>query len=382
MMTDRERRILTLLSKYGALSKRQLAEKEQVSWATIVKLIVRLEHAGFVTNIGSDAQPDTTGKDPQLYDLAERHPLAIGIDISPSGVTMILTNLKKAMLHQETFPAPEKPTIAELHRVLTERCARFLDHALLADEPIHGIGIGLPLSFARGKTPVAPRLIKGLEKALGVSVQIETPAQCGALFQKWNGKAFALNEFVLIALRDGLSAGIFAQHGLWQGARGMAGAFAHGDGDGSGELCWCGQRGCLETRVNANFLYRQYLEQVRKEPPIELSAIREADRRIGLAVLCSMAKAGQQDAISILQSAAAQLGKRVASVVNLLDIPNLFLTAEFGADGDVWLPVLSAEINRRLLPGSECALTYTPMDAPQMAVGAALSVLQTFLSSL
>lgn len=380
MISNREKRILTLLSKYGALSKRQLAEKEQVSWATIVKLIVRLEHAGFVTNIGSDAQPDTTGKDPQLYDLAERRPLAIGIDISSAGVTMMLTNLKKAILHQETFPASEKPTIVELQRVLTERCARFLDHALLADEQIHGIGIGLPLSFARGKAPVAPRLIKGLEKALGVSVQIETPARCGALFQKWNGKAFALNEFVLIALRDGLSAGIFLEHGILRGARGMAGAFAHGDGDGSGELCWCGQRGCLETRVNANLLYRQYLEQVCKEP--FAAATQDADRRIGLAVLCSMAKAGQQDAMTILQSAAAQLSKPLASLVNLFDIPTLFLCAEFGADGDVWLPALSAEINRRLLPGSECALTYTPMDAPQMAVGAALSVLQTFLISL
>ena len=381
-MTDREKRILTLLSKYGALSKRQLAEKEQVSWATIVKLVTRLETAGLINNIGIDAHPETTGKDPQLYDLAERRPLAIGIDISSAGVTMLLTNLKKAMLHQETFPAPEKPTIAELQRVLTERCARFLEHALFAGEQVCGIGIGLPLSFARGKAPIAPRLSKGLEKALRVPVQIETPARCGALFQKWSGKAFALNEFVLIALRDDLSAGIFLEHGVLQGARGLAGAFAHGGGNDSGELCWCGQRGCLETRVNANLLYQQYLEQVRKEPPIELSAIREADRRIGLAVLCSMAKAGQQDAMAILQSAAAQLGKPLASLVNLLDIPTLFLSAEFGADGDVWLPALSAEITRRLLPGSECALTYTPMDAPQMAVGAALSVLQTFLISL
>ena len=381
-MTDRERRILTLLSKYGALSKRQLAEKEQVSWATIVKLVTRLETAGVINNIGIDAHPEITGKDPQLYDLAERRPLAIGIDISSAGVTMLLTNLKKTILHQETFPAPEKPTIAELQRVLTERCARFLEHALLAGEQVCGIGIGLPLSFARGKAPIAPRLSKGLEKALRVPVQIETPARCGALFQKWSGKAFALNEFLLVALRDDLSAGIFLEHGILRGARGMAGAFAHGDGNGFGEPCWCGQRGCLETRVNATALYRQYLEQVRKEPLTVSSAMQEADRRIGLAVLCSMAKAGQQDAAAIIQAAAAQLGMRLAPVVNLLDLSTIFFAADFGADGDVWMSALSAEITRRLLPGSECALAYTPMDAPQMAVGAALSVLQAFLISL
>ncbi len=381
-MTDHEKRLLTLLSKYGALSKRQLAEKDRASWATIVKLVARLEHAGFMQNIGRDAHPDTTGKDPQLYDLAERYPLAIGLDIAPPVVTMVLTNLKKTILHQETFPAPEKMTVVELQRLLAERCARFIEHTLLAHERIQGIGVGLPLWYARGKAPVAPRLTKGLEKALRAPVSIQTHARCCTLFQKWGGKAFALDEFLLIALRDGVSAGIFAQDGLWRGARGMAGEFAHGAENESGEPCWCGQRGCLDTRVNANVLYRQYLAQVRKETPIASATISEAERRIGLAVLCSMAKAGQKDAVMIVRSAAAHLGKSMAALVNLLDMSHLFFAADFGADGDVWLPALSAEINRRLLPGGECVLTYTPMDATQSAVGAALSVLQTFFVSL
>jgi len=381
-MTDREKRILTLLSKYGALSKRQLAEKERVSWGTIFKGVTRLEASGFIRNIGIDTQPETTGKDPQLYDLAERFPLAIGIEVSSSAATMVLTNLKKTMLHQETFPMPEAPTLTELQRFLSESCARFLDSALLVGEQLSGVGIGLPLWLMRGKTPVAPRLIKGLEKTLRVPVQIETPARCCALFQKWGGKAFGWERFLLIALGESVGAGIVLQDGLMQGARGMAGEFAHGGGGDADALCWCGQRGCLDTRVNANMLYRQYLEQVRKEPLLPSAAISAADRRIGLAVLCSMAKAGQQDALAIIRSAAAQLGQRMAELVNLFDVPDLVLAAEFGADGDVWLPALSAEIKRRLLPGSECALTYAPMDAPQTAIGAALSVLQEFLISL
>lgn len=381
-MNDREKRILTLLSKYGALSKRQLAEKERISWGTIFKLVTRLENAGFVKNIGIDAHPDTTGKDPHLYDLAERYPLAIGIEVSSSAVTMVLTNLKKTILHQKTFPPVDKLSTAELQRALGEYCARFLEQALLAEGRACGIGLGLPLSCRRGKTPVAPRLKKGLEKALGIPVHIESPACCAAVFQKWHGKAFTLSEFVVIAIRESLSAGIFWQNNLLHGARGMAGEFAHGGGDESDAPCWCGQRGCLETQINADRLYRQYLEQVRKESAISSAPLSDADRRIGLAVLCSMAKAGQTDAAAIIRSAAAHLGKRIATLVNLLDISDLIFASDFGADGDVWLPALSAEIHRRLLPGAQCTLVYAPMEAPQFALGAALSVLQTFLSPL
>ncbi|MDY0093841.1 MAG: hypothetical protein RBT80_14200 [Candidatus Vecturithrix sp.] len=55
-MTEREKQTITLLSHYGALSKKELVEREGISWATAVKLVSNLESAWIPTCVGSESQ--------------------------------------------------------------------------------------------------------------------------------------------------------------------------------------------------------------------------------------------------------------------------------------------------------------------------------------
>lgn len=55
-MTEREKQTITLVSHYGALSKKELAEREGISWATAVKLVSNLESDGIPTCVGSESQ--------------------------------------------------------------------------------------------------------------------------------------------------------------------------------------------------------------------------------------------------------------------------------------------------------------------------------------
>ena len=362
-MTERERRAITHVSRCGALSKRELAAKDRISWATAVKVIARLEEAGIVHVVGTNAQPETTGKDPRLYDLADRHPLAVGVDMSPETTTIVLTNLKKAALHHETFPTPKSPTFADLQGVLTERCAQFIEHAASNGERIEGVGVGLPQGFVESRTPACSRLAAALERALRLPVRAAAPAHNYALYAKWAGMAFALDEFILISLRRGIEAGVFLRGDAWRGAAGMAGAFPP------------------ETPVSQDALYRHYVRQIRQEPMPEGTPVSEVALRVGLASLFSLAKDEQPEAVALLHHAAEQFGASLAPLLDLLDIPSVIIAADFGADGGVWLPMLSA-VMRRSAAGSRCALSYLPLEPLGFAQGAALLILKEFFAAL
>ena len=216
-MTEREKRIITLFSKYGALSKKELAEREGISWATAVKQISRLEQAGVLQCVGSDSQPETTGKNPLLYDLADRHPLAIGIDVSYSTTTIILTNLKKTILQQETYTTIKNPTLSQLQDFLITICLDFAQKHLAEEDALEGIGVGIPLWLVPDSHPIIPPLHKALAAALHTEVRIENNVRSYTLYKKWAGKAFSLDDFLLITIRGGIGTGIFCQGDLVRG---------------------------------------------------------------------------------------------------------------------------------------------------------------------
>lgn len=381
-MTEREKRIITLFSKYSALSKKELAEREGFSWATAVKQISRLQQAGILQCVGSDAQPEITGKNPLLYDLADRLPLAIGIDVSYATTSIILTNLKKTILHQETYPTIKNPTLSQLQDFLITICLDFAQQHLTEEDALEGIGIGIPLWLVSGNHLIISSLRKSLAAALHTDVEIENNVRSYTLYKKWAGKAFSLDDFLLITIRGGIGAGIFCQGDLLRGAHGLAGEISHLTVHEGGPICRCGKRGCLETLVNRDILYQEYVQHVLQRPENESSSSSETDIHQGLTDLFSLAKQGEPQAAAIVQRAARYLSIGLAALLLTLDSPHIIIIADFGPDGDALLPPLRQEIQQRVIAGIDYTIAYYPLDRLGFARGAALLILKEYFTEL
>ncbi len=382
LLTEREKRVITIFSRYGALSKKGLAEKEEMSWATAVKLVSRLENMGIVQCIGAGPQPETTGKNPLLYDLSDRNPLVIGIDVAYSTTHLILTNLKKTVLAQQTSKTPQKPSLSELQHFLVEQCLKFIHQNLSGNDSLKGVGIGIPLWLAKGEPTPFALLQKALETHCRTRVRIENNVRNYTMYKKWGGKAFSLDNFILITIRNGIGTGIFYRGELLRGIHGMAGELSHLTVVDQGQTCRCGRGGCLETLLNQDVLYQQYVQQIRKEMPLASATDTKADIRKGLADLFSLAKHGNQNAVAIIKQAAYHLAIGVEALLKILDIPDVIIVADFGPDGDALLPYLHAEVSQRLLPGTEMSARYFPLEQLGFAQGAALLILQKYFTRL
>jgi len=129
------------------------------------------------------------------------------------------------------------------------------------------IGVGVPGAVDPASGRVAHAVNLGLDglalgdelaARLGVRVRVENDVNVAAL------GAFHLlghgpeRSMAYLNLGTGLAAGLVLGGRLWRGSRGTAGEIGHIPVDPAGELCSCGQRGCLELLASGSAVARQW----------------------------------------------------------------------------------------------------------------------------
>lgn len=127
------------------------------------------------------------------------------------------------------------------------------------------IGIGVPGRVDPATGHVAHAVNLGLDSldlglllgaALQTPVTVENDVNAAALgaFHLLGGPE--RRSMAYLNLGTGLAAGIVLDGRVWRGARGVAGEIGHISVDPQGELCRCGQRGCLETLASGSAIAR------------------------------------------------------------------------------------------------------------------------------
>ncbi len=129
------------------------------------------------------------------------------------------------------------------------------------------IGVGVPGAVDPASGSVSHAVNLGLDglalgdelaARLGVRVRLENDVNVAAL------GAFHLlghepeHSMAYLNLGTGLAAGLVLGGRLWRGSRGTAGEIGHIPVDPAGELCSCGQRGCLELLASGSAVARQW----------------------------------------------------------------------------------------------------------------------------
>ena len=88
-----------------------------------------------------------------------------------------------------------------------------------------------------------------IEAVLGLPVTIENDVHAAAVgaYESLRLEGKSPESLALVSIGTGIGAGVVVKGALLRGARGMAGEIGHVVVDGSGVVCRCGQRGCLEA---------------------------------------------------------------------------------------------------------------------------------------
>src|SRR5665213_220693 len=100
-----------------------------------------------------------------------------------------------------------------------------------------------------------------LEKILGRKIEIQNDANCFAMAEARHGAGAGKKLVFGAIMGTGCGGGIVHRGEVITGAQGIAGEWGHTSLNPEGPLCFCGQRGCVETYISGGGLQARCIEQ-------------------------------------------------------------------------------------------------------------------------
>lgn len=245
----------------------------------------------------------------------------VGIDLGATKIRLGLVSPQDAIVTARQIPThPHGGPHAVVERIAAEMQA--LATALPDGERIAAVGICSPgpVDHISGLLLDPPNL-QGLHHTplrdllaarLRLPVVIEHDAKAAALGDFHFGAGQGARDMVFVVVGTGVGAAMIFDGELFRGAHNSAGEIGHTTIDIDGELCQCGSRGCVETRLSGPWLARRYQRLL-------ATAGKTADGVTGGAV-AQAAAAGDPLAVQVMGDAGHALGAAVATMAMLTDV--------------------------------------------------------------
>jgi predicted NBD/HSP70 family sugar kinase len=263
-------------------------------------------------------------------------------------------------------------------RLALEMAAAMTEKALVTAgvdrAKVIGVGAGLPgpfntLTGTVGFSSIAPSWV-GLRPAdelgarLGLPAVIDNVGNLGALAEVIWGAGQGAKIAVYIKLGTGVGAGFVINGQLYRGACGTAVELGHMTVDVAGQICRCGNRGCLETFVGLPAL----LDQLHARHGSDLTAHE----------MIALAEAGDRACARVLTDAGHRVGAATAIICNLFNPDRVIIGGALAAAYDILLPPLHSALERDALPFARAHVTVCQGQLGERAValGAVATVLQ------
>ena len=368
-------RVIELLRTRGALTRADLARSLSLSRATVSNVVAALYHEGLVVETeGTDtAVQPRQGRPGALLTLNPSAGVVVGIDFGHTHMRVIVADLAHTVLAENTR------ILVRDHdaRHALENAVAMTEETLLAARvdraKVIGVGAGVPgpvntLTGAVGSSSIAPSWVglrPGDELAgrLNLPVLVDNVGNLGALAEVTWGAGQGSQVAVYVKLGTGVGAGFVLGGRIFRGSCGTAAEFGHMTVDPAGQICRCGNRGCLETYVGLPAL----LGQLRAHYGADLATHD----------VVTLALAGDRACARVLADAGQRVGAAMAIVCNLFNPDRVIIGGELAAACDIVLPPLRNALDRDALPfaGGHVTVCKGQLGDRAVALGAIATVL-------
>ena len=298
---------------------------------------------------------------------SERRTVALAIDIGG-------TTLKGAAVDQDGVVVSERTV--DTFAVSGEAFAgiRALLESLRADAAVLGFTVaGIGLSSPGLVEPATGAIVYAanlgwellplqalLEQEFGVPVHVEHDARAGAIAERaaHAHDAAGFRDFIFIPIGTGVSAAVVTSGMLVVGATGAAGEFGHMPVIPHGELCACGQNGCIEVYASATNILGRYL--------------RHGGTAAASTPAIAASVATDPIAATVWNDAIEALAIGVVSLSAVLDPATIVVGGGLSKAGDLLLEPLRLRVEERLTWRPVPRILQSSLNSEAGLVGAAI----------
>jgi glucokinase len=214
----------------------------------------------------------------------------------------------------------------------------------LGEGGLAGVGIGVPgfIDIAKGVIVGTHNLLgfdgfpmrDDLSGRIGCSVILENDANAAALGEKWMGAGKDVDDLVLLTLGTGIGGGIISCGRILHGFVGMAGELGHMTINPAGNICGCGNYGCLEKHASATAI----------ESMANLVGLGD---HVSAKEVYDLAVKGNANARRIFEQVGTALGLGLATLVNIFNFPLYLLSGGVLSAWELFAPAMFAQVKLR-----------------------------------
>ncbi len=306
-------RVLAALRDLDAASRADLSRVTGLSRNTVASIVAELQRDGVLREAGRPG-PRTTGpgRPASLLTLTPAAGLAVAVDVGNAHVRVAVGDATGEIAEERVRDLPEGLASADLLSAAREVVAEVVAAQELTAREVVGATLGLPAPIDRhGRT--VTRRFAGLDLvehsglgALTDRIAIRNDADLCAIGEGLYGAARGIGDFVFVKVSHGLGAGLVLDRRPYHGSRGLAGNLGHVRVREDGDVCLCGNRGCLETLVSARAL---------------VAALQPAHpgRALTVADLFDLVREGDEGARVLVTDAGRVIGRSLGEIINMLN---------------------------------------------------------------
>ena len=338
--------ILKALHDIGNCSRKEISVATGLDQATITRAIGSLIDEGIVEEVG--LSKGGRGRRSIHLDFCSKGRHILCLRLQRRSFSIAIFNLRGDPITSKEIPIPRGQPAEDIFEnivnIMQKQVARF--------KKIDGIGIAVPGPFLESDERVI--LITESPEWQGFQLipELRTRFPNLPLFSIHDAKAAALTEWrnklprngarvlLYVSAGQGIGSALVIDGEVYRGAVGLAGEMGHMSIQADGDLCKCGNIGCLELYASRISLLRAVRE---KETPRLKSDATFSD--VVHAYLDS-----DPVAISEVHRIASYLAQGITNCVNFTNPDLIVIGDEYALFGDRFLDEIKSQIEKRLLP--------------------------------
>ncbi|WP_431813586.1 ROK family transcriptional regulator [Kocuria sp. cx-455] len=345
-----QRRVIQAMRTLGTTTQATIARETALAPSTVSSIVHEMVIAGVLAMDSSHG-----GRRGQLVRFSDDVGFVVGLDVGHRHLTVAVADLNHNVRARQRFDLPHGHAMAEVLDTADSTLTSMVRKLKLSRAKLLAAGLTLPAPVdLEGRVVSAGAILPAwadtdvraaASTRLGLPVTVENDANAGAVGEFAQGRGRGARNMAYIKVSHGVGAGLILNGRLFRGATGSAGELGHMTLDEQGDVCRCGNRGCLETFISSEAVLG--LMATTRGPDFTVSD------------LVDTALAGDIGCARVIGDTGRTLGTTVANLCNIINPELVIVGGELARAGDLLLEPLREIVSRYGVQGCTRELTIS-----------------------
>ncbi len=320
------KKILTVIDETGRLSRVELKKILGKDGKTVTNITNGLLNDRLITSVGYSSF--TGGRRRELLTINPDFGYIIGIHLGIHHIRGVITDFKNNILVMEKLPiTPEESKESLIHKI--RKTLKFLvESKNIPIEQLLGIGFvangffnskeGIWINSVNNLYWKNIPIVKILKEQYNIPIYLEDSSRSMTIAEKSFGNAKRKDNYIYLDIGAGIGLGVIYKGRLFNGGTHSLAELGHTIVVPNGDVCSCGNKGCLETVASGWAIKKEVKNRIRNgQKSVILEYCNGDTDNIDSDIIFKAFNNNDKLAEEVLNSASNYLGIAVANLINL-----------------------------------------------------------------